>query len=103
MAPYQPWPAELEIFPLEALPEALAWADFLALDVPLGRLADLPRVLGTAGRLSCAAQALVDAPFPCGGIADCGVCAVRTRRGWRLACKDGPVFDLAELALSPSA
>ena len=98
-APYRAWPAELEIYPLDALPEAVAWADFLALDVPLGRLEEIPRVLGVPGRPACPAQVLVDAPFPCGGIAECGVCAVRTRRGWKLACKDGPVFDLADLAL----
>jgi NAD(P)H-flavin reductase len=40
---------------------------------------------------------LVVAPMPCGGLAECGVCAVTTRRGWKLACKDGPVFDLGEL------
>jgi hypothetical protein len=43
------------------------------------------------------AQALVITPMPCGGIAECGVCAVTARRGWKLACKDGPVFDLTEL------
>ena len=32
-----------------------------------------------------------------GGQGECGVCAVRTRSGWSLACKDGPVYDLAEL------
>jgi hypothetical protein len=30
-------------------------------------------------------------------MADCGVCGVKGRRGWRLACKDGPVFDLNDL------
>jgi len=95
--PYFTWPAELEIYPLAALREDLTWADFLAVDAPLGRLADLPGVLARTGRLSCEAQVLVEAPFPCGGMADCGVCAVRTRHGWKLACKDGPVFDLNEL------
>ena len=43
------------------------------------------------------AQALIVTPMPCGGIAECGVCAVTVRRGWKMACKDGPVFDLKEL------
>jgi NAD(P)H-flavin reductase len=37
------------------------------------------------------------AAMPCSGLADCGVCAVPARRGYKLACKDGPVFDLDEL------
>jgi NAD(P)H-flavin reductase len=43
------------------------------------------------------AQVLVRTSIPCGGIADCGVCAVMTKSNWKLACKDGPVFDLKEL------
>jgi hypothetical protein len=35
--------------------------------------------------------------MPCAGLAACGVCAVQTRRGWKLACVDGPVFDLKEI------
>ena len=45
------------------------------------------------------AQALVRTPMPCGALADCGVCTVRTSRGPKLACKDGPVFDLSLLAV----
>ena len=43
------------------------------------------------------AQVLVRTPLPCGGIAACGVCAVHltgSSRDYRLACKDGPVFQL---------
>jgi hypothetical protein len=28
----------------------------------------------------------------------CGVCAVKVKRGWKMACVDGPVFDLKDLA-----
>ncbi|HMP39754.1 MAG TPA: hypothetical protein PKA05_05185, partial [Roseiflexaceae bacterium] len=31
------------------------------------------------------------------GVGACGVCAVEVRRGIRLLCEDGPVFDLKEL------
>jgi dihydroorotate dehydrogenase electron transfer subunit len=34
--------------------------------------------------------------MPC-GLGACGGCAVETRRGYRYACSDGPVFDLSEL------
>ncbi len=91
------WPAALEVYPVEELPGALAWADFLAIDVPLGMVSAIRPALNAPDRLPCPAQVLVWAPFPCGGIADCGVCSVRGRHGWKLACKDGPVFDLADL------
>jgi Leu/Phe-tRNA-protein transferase len=47
----------------------------------------------------CPGQALIHTAMPCAGIAECGACAVRTRKSWRLACKDGPVFDISELEL----
>ena len=89
-------PHEVEIQPLAALPEIAQWADYLALDVPRESLPGLRQMLGLGGRTG-EAQVLVVTSTPCGGMADCGVCAVTTRRGWKLACKDGPVFDLKDL------
>lgn len=93
-------PSAVEANPLEALGEALTWADYLALDLPAQRIPDLGgllRVERRARNLPCPAQALVYLPMPCGGLADCGACAVETRGGWKLACDDGPVFDLIDL------
>ncbi len=94
-------PVAVEILPLDLLPEALRWADFLAIETCLPGLAELPGRLGyQAGQAnSCPTQVLVAADMPCGGVAGCGVCSVRTRRGWRLACQDGPVFDYNQLDL----
>ena len=93
-------PAALEIQPLSGLSEALSWADYIAIDLPLGSLAELRHHLGlsAADRLPCPAQALIVTPMPCGGMAECGACAVPAQRGWKLACKDGPVFNLSELS-----
>jgi dihydroorotate dehydrogenase electron transfer subunit len=93
------WPAALEVYPLAALPDCLSYAEFLALEATPAALAGLRKLLGLGpgDRLHFSAQVLMDTPVPCGGVADCGVCAVRTRRGWKLACKDGPVFDIHEL------
>ena len=93
-------PAELEVYPLQELPGAIAWADFLALDLPLESLPQLRPILGLSPgeRLACPAQALVVTGMPCAGLAECGACAVPGRRNWKLACKDGPVFDLNEMA-----
>lgn len=92
-------PDAVEVLPLDLAPEARAWADFLALDLPLSALERVPAWLGLKPfePLGCPAQALIHTPMPCGGAAECGVCAVPFGRGWKLACKDGPVFDLKPL------
>jgi dihydroorotate dehydrogenase electron transfer subunit len=102
-------PLEVEVQPVSALAEVARWADYLAIDMDRESLPGLREMLGlsrqaraTFARPGLAgwageAQALVLTPMPCGGLAECGVCAVTTRRGWKMACKDGPVFDLKEL------
>jgi len=92
-------PTALEIHPLSALPDMIAWADFAAFDLQLEALPALRSVLGLMPyeQLACLAQALITSPMPCTGMAACGVCAVPARRGYKLACKDGPVMDLRTL------
>lgn len=93
-------PSALEINPLAALPDSLLWADFLALDVPLERIGDLPARLGLSPetrRLPCPAQVLVVTPMPCGGVGGCGACSLETPHGWKTACDDGPVFPIEAL------
>ena len=98
-APLPSLPASLEIHSLKTLPEVLAWADFLALDLPIDTLPGLRMALeGDTGRgWPYPAQALIVAPMPCAGLAECGACAVPARGGWKLTCQDGPVFDLRAL------
>ena len=97
--PVPPLPSSVEVAPLSALPEALSWADFLAVELPLSELSTLRSLFGLKPEqhLACLAQALIRTAMPCAGMADCGACAVPTRRGWKLACLDGPVFDLRTL------
>jgi hypothetical protein len=92
-------PPAVELLPVGQLAEALQWANFLAMETPPENLRALRSALGLARgkRSPCAAQVLLCLPFACGGPAECGVCAVQTRRGWALGCKDGPVFDLDSL------
>jgi hypothetical protein len=114
-------PPEVEIQPVSALAEVAHWADYLAIDAPRESLPGLretlglgkqakptfarPGLAGWAGDAQAVSprrapgpnEVLVVTPMPCGGVAECGVCAVTTRRGWKMACKDGPVFDLDEL------
>jgi len=90
---------QVEIQPLSALPEVFEWADYSAFDVSRENLVKVKQMLQEQNRISVrgGAQILVRTPMPCGGIADCGVCAVTLRSGWKTVCKDGPVFDLGEL------
>jgi dihydroorotate dehydrogenase electron transfer subunit len=92
-------PASVEIYPLASLRESLNWPDLLAFDLPMRRLPDLRGLLGLDAHqpLPCQAQALIWTPMPCAGIGECGACAVPVRRGYKLACADGPVFPLNAL------
>ena len=94
-------PLQIEVQPMRALAEVCRWSDYAAFDVSRERLPELMKVLGEQplSAVGGEAQVLVETPMPCGGLADCGVCTVRTRKGPVLACKDGPVFDLKLLAL----
>jgi dihydroorotate dehydrogenase electron transfer subunit len=89
-------PEEIEIQPLAALQEICEWADFIAAEADREALPGLRGQLALA-KLKAQVEILVGTPVPCGGMAECGVCAVLVRGGWKMACKDGPVFDLKEL------
>ncbi len=92
-------PAAVEVLPLALLPEALEWADFIGMEMDVSQvgqwrsLFNLPLHAG----LPCEVQALVATAMPCGGGAECGVCSIETRAGWKLICRDGPVFRLPDL------
>jgi dihydroorotate dehydrogenase electron transfer subunit len=107
-------PPAIEILPLTALVDTVTWADYLAIDAPRAALAAIQKTLspdspvpcsGCTPNLAaelfpanavncCAADILIETPLPCGGIAECGACAIQSRRETLLACKDGPVFEL---------
>jgi dihydroorotate dehydrogenase electron transfer subunit len=98
-SPPEDLPDEVEVQPLAALTEVCAWADYLAGVATRESLPGWRERLGSAAPVGgpFEAQALVSAPVPCGGLADCGVCAVHIRNDFKLACKDGPVFPLLDL------
>jgi len=93
-------PLAVEILPPAALLETAQWADYAALDIPREQIEAVlvsQPVSDCLHLLSDYAQVFIETPVPCGGLADCGICAIQTRSGIRLACKDGPVFNLAEI------
>ena len=92
-------PGDVEIQPLSALEDVLKWADYIAVDVMRENLPGLKERLDGRNQWPALreAQVLVHTQMPCGAVAECGVCAVTTKSSWKLACKDGPVFDLSEI------
>jgi hypothetical protein len=86
-------PNVVEISPLRALTETATWADFLAIDMPRSTFMEKQELFKTLSRCGYA-QILIETPISCGGVGDCGVCTVTLQKGYKLACKDGPVFDL---------
>lgn len=92
-------PSAVEVLLPEQLGEVLEWADYLALDLAEDRRQHWKGALGLAEGQSLPffGQVLLRTPILCGGVGECGVCAVKTHAGWALACKDGPVFDIEDL------
>ena len=88
-------PDEVEVHPLSALNEIVEWADYLAFDVTRENMNPLRERLGRFNQVAAGkkSQVLVRTAMPCGGVAECGICAVTLSSTWNLACKDGPVFD----------
>jgi dihydroorotate dehydrogenase electron transfer subunit len=83
------------------LPSAIGWADQVCVALPRDQLTALRDAI-RAVKLRWErgfASALLDGPIVCGAGA-CGVCAVEVRKGTRMLCSDGPVFDLRDLPLA---
>jgi dihydroorotate dehydrogenase B-like protein len=97
-------PDEVEAHPLSAIDEIVEWADYLAFDVARENLNQLKERLGKLNQIAAGkdSQVLVRTPVPCGGVAECGICAVTLKSTWRLVCKDGPVFDWREIEFKVS-
>jgi hypothetical protein len=97
----------VEVQPLSALEDVIKWADYIAIDVKRESLPGLIERLSSGqqakGRMGSPQyipnemQVLISTPMPCGGVAECGVCGVRAKHDWKMACKDGPVFAFGDL------
>ena len=94
-----PLPPLVEVFPLESLNKALPWADRMAIELNLEDIARAKELLSgdVASHGHPPIDCLVHTPILCDGRSECGVCAVKTKQGWKFSCKDGPVFPLKDL------
>jgi hypothetical protein len=98
-SPVSGLPEDVEVQPLQAFDEICKWADFIAIDLARESLNQLKEMTSKLGQVSAVreAQVLIHTPMPCGGLAECGVCAVGIHQDWKMACKDGPVFILTDI------
>ena len=83
--------------PLSSSP--IAWADQIFAALPSEQLLALRESIGRVKYRweRGFAGALLEGPIVC-GVGAGGVCAVELRRGTRLLCADGPVFDLRDVS-----
>jgi dihydroorotate dehydrogenase electron transfer subunit len=90
---------DVEVQPLSALGEILSWADWVAMDVAREAVPGLRELLGRQKQSPALrdAEVLIRTPVPCGGIAECGACSFAAKSGWKMACREGPVFKWAEV------
>jgi NAD(P)H-flavin reductase len=92
-------PARIEINQLDDLPDAFRWADLTACAVPLEEIHSGLEHLHSHSPLTCPTQVLIYGQFPCNAIAECGICAYRTKKGQTVTvCQDGPVFDWQQIS-----
>lgn len=89
-------PSRVEVTHISSLTDNLNWPDYLAFDIEHHEL-ETVNAYFTGSELPFPGQVLIRTPMPCRGLGDCGVCAVKTRSGWRNTCTDGPVFPLSEV------
>jgi dihydroorotate dehydrogenase electron transfer subunit len=84
--------------PLPVSLSPVSWADQICAALPNDQLSALvAAVRAVKYRWERGfASALLDGPLVC-GVGACGVCAVELRRGTRMLCSDGPVFDLRDV------
>jgi hypothetical protein len=90
-------PPEIEVLRPGDMTDVLKWADYAAIATNTGGIG---QILGEVRRMKefpRHVEVMVDTPLLCANKACCGLCAVSTTKGWKFACKDGPVFALHEL------
>ncbi len=92
-------PPEVEVLPLEHLPDSFTWCDALAGVLHRESLGNFFQTVNWKNRLLLPdhAEVLIHTPMPCGGTAECGICAILQKQGWKYSCKDGAVFSIHNL------
>ena len=91
-------PPSVEVLPLSELPEMRGWADEILMDISRIDFPNLESLCGVGiDSLPRNTSVLVLDHFPCGGKADCGICAFSGGKQTIYPCKEGPVLKLRDL------
>ena len=88
---------EFEIMAIDDIEFAIAWAEFIYLELKLENLQNFHWIINQIIRAGVPCEVFIQTAILCGGRADCMVCAVKTRAGFQQVCKTGPVFLISEL------
>ena len=98
-SPQKDIPEVIEVQPLQLLTEVLKWADYVAVDIQRENINQLRELLKDQSQTvnKIEAQILIHTAMPCGGVAECGVCALTLSHEWKMICKEGPVFNLRDI------
>ena len=78
--------------------EIIQWADYLLIDMPISNDND-PKELLITLNISKRTKGMIlfFGAYPCGGLADCGLCSFSVSGKNFLACKGGPAFKIADI------
>ncbi len=91
---------EAEIILIEDIDFAISWADFIYLECARNELKNFQDLINKIKHHHTPSEIFIYSPVLCGGNADCMVCSVLTKSGFRRICKDGPVLPIEELELN---
>lgn len=96
-------PEQVEVFALHQWEEWWKWADYVAVQGTLSAAATYFKEVETKYSLDNRQKKLevmIREPVFCSGMAECGVCAVPSRKGWLLICQNGAVLDASQIEWS---
>jgi NAD(P)H-flavin reductase len=91
---------EVEIISFEDYEYAINWADYIYIECAKNELTTISEIISLIKKHCIPAEIFIFAPVLCGGNADCMVCTVHKKSGYRQICKEGPVISVEELELN---
>jgi hypothetical protein len=91
-------PDQVEFLNLNQINKIVKWADYLIFDMPIiNDLNVVDQLLNLNLTKHSNGIVLFSGSFPCGGLADCGICSVAHSGKTHLACKAGPALKIGNI------
>ncbi len=89
-------PELVEVFALDQWKEWWEWSDYVAVQGSITAATKFFKTIEENSLLRSRrvmVEVMISGTVICGGMAECGLCAVPTRRNWLLTCRSGAVLD----------